>query len=171
MKKVFVCLFLFVCFSSAQAQLVDSLSCGDFSVVKGNKVPDFMAYDQDSVFQSLHDVKVKKCLLVFYSPSCVHCQESMETLETLQEIYRYKQMQVVVLAVDSLVNTYQLKKISKHPLLKVWGLSSYAAFQLMDCYRVSTFPAFYLLDKKKRLISVPIDREVLLEVMNRHMSF
>lgn len=123
----------------------------------GNKVPNITITDQNNKNINLYDINAKEILIVFYSSACPHC------ITQLPKIFEYYKKQTVsnfqVLAISMDTNKEEwLKYITENKFdwVNANDLKGWESKAVSD-YSVYATPTFILVDKDKRVISVPIE--------------
>jgi thiol-disulfide isomerase/thioredoxin len=112
--------------------------------------------------ESLHDQKAKYTLLVFYSPSCGHCQHELPSLDSLYRA-NLKARGVRVFSVategeDTAVNGF-IKKYNLGEWTNTWDHERIADWKAK--YDVYSTPTIYLLDEKKIIRGKRLDHNNL----------
>ena len=123
----------------------------------GNKVPNITITDQNNKNINLYEINAKEILIVFYSSACPHC------ITQLPKIFEYYKKQTVsnfqVLAISMDTNKEEwLKYITENKFdwVNANDLKGWESKAVSD-YSVYATPTFILVDKDKRVISVPIE--------------
>jgi peroxiredoxin len=121
----------------------------------------------DGKDHSLYEIKAKYTLLVFWTPTCGHCQKEIPALDT---VYREKMKAkgVKVFAVKTEGEEKEWKDFIDSHKLNDWmnvcdtaHLSNYRSM-----YDVYTTPVIYLLDEKKIIRGKRIDHTNIMDVIN-----
>ncbi|MBS1772014.1 MAG: DUF5106 domain-containing protein [Bacteroidetes bacterium] len=126
--------------------------------VIGNLAPEIKLKDVNKVYQSLHGVKSKYTLLLFWSPDCGHCKAEIPKLDSVYKAV-LKPRGVKVYA----VSTYDDEKLWKE-FIKSRGIEEWTHVwdpehegRWRDDYNVYMTPILYLLDDKKIIRGKRID--------------
>lgn len=91
-------------------------------------------------------------MLVYFSPTCDHCQEFTRNL--LQKISSFQSAQILFISYSPLAEIKRFEKdfsLNKYRLIKV-GTGGYA-FVVQRFYNIMNFPFIALFDKKETLIA------------------
>jgi thiol-disulfide isomerase/thioredoxin len=128
--------------------------------VIGNLAPEVK---QPNVFtkkeESLHALKTPYTLLVFYSPTCGHCEHELPLLDSLYEAtLKDKGLKVFTVATEG--EEKQITDfLTKHKLDKKWTNTwdPEGKRDFRDKYDVFSTPTIYLLDEKKIIRGKRID--------------
>lgn len=114
---------------------------------------DFEFIDRDGIRGTLHEVKGKKTLLIFYDPECPHCSEIINQIATNPKIQaEIERKTLTVLAIYTEGNKENWKRTAgSMPRHWIVGcdLSDIVA---NDIYDLPAMPLLYLLDSDKRVI-------------------
>lgn len=109
--------------------------------------------------ESLHELKAKYTLLVFYSPTCGHCEHELPLLDSLYEaVLKGKGVKVYTSATegdDKAIKAF----LQKHKLDQKWT-NTWDPQHLFDHrgkYDVYSTPTIYLLDEKKKIRGKRLD--------------
>jgi peroxiredoxin len=134
--------------------------------VLGNIAPELKMKDVNNVEQSLHGLKAKYTLLIFWSPDCGHCQQEIPKIDSLYKA-KLKKQGLRVFAVSTLDNEKQWKDyVKEHHLedwVHVWDVENKSRFRSL--YNVYMTPILYLLDEKKIIRGKRLDYLNIADVM------
>jgi peroxiredoxin len=134
--------------------------------VLGNIAPELKMKDINNVEQSLHGLKAKYTLLIFWSPDCGHCQQEIPKIDSLYKA-KLKKQGLRVYAVSTLDNEKQWKDYIKEHHLEdwthVWDVENKSRFRSL--YNVYMTPILYLLDEKKIIRGKRLDYLNIADVM------
>lgn len=123
----------------------------------GNTVPNIVITDQNNKNISLYNITAQETLIIFYSTLCPHC---LTQLPKIFEYYKKQdrtKFQVLAICIDKNKEEW-LKYIDKNNFdwLNANDLKGWESKIIAD-YSVYATPTFILVDKDKRVISVPIE--------------
>jgi thiol-disulfide isomerase/thioredoxin len=135
--------------------------------VIGNLAPEIKMPDINGKEQSLHAVKAKYTLLVFWAPDCGHCQAEIPKIDS---VYRavLKDKGVKIYAVKGGGTEEQWKDFIKKHKLEDWinvhdPDNTHQDFR--SKYDVYSTPILYLLDEKKIIRGKRMDNTNILDVI------
>jgi thiol-disulfide isomerase/thioredoxin len=136
--------------------------------VIGNIAPELKMKDVNGKEQSLHGVKAKYTLLVFWSPDCGHCITEIPKIDSLYKA-SLKKKGVKVYAVRTEGDEVKWKNFIKdHPgmeeWINVWDPEHHTDYQSQ--YDVYGTPSIYMLDEKKLIQGKKLDSENIAVLMN-----
>jgi len=121
----------------------------------------------DGKDHSLYEVKAKYTLLVFWQPSCGHCQKEIPALDT---VYRekLKAKGVKIFAVKTEGEEKEWTDFIKEHKLNEWMhvCDTTHTSNYRSMYDVYSTPVLYLLDEKKIIRGKRIDHSNVMEVIN-----
>ncbi|WP_276134656.1 TlpA family protein disulfide reductase [Polluticoccus soli] len=137
--------------------------------VIGNLAPEIKLPDINNpkLIHSLHDVKAKYTLVVFWAPDCGHCQKEMPILDSLYKAV-LKGRGVKIYAVKNSGTDEELRTILKKDGLTEWihvhdpqRTSRYRAD-----YDIYSTPVIYLLDEKKIIRGKRLDHSNIVSLLD-----
>ena len=124
------------------------------NVEMGAKFPNYkFANATNTTAKSIHEVKAKNKILVFWSSTCSHCEKELpEILEKYNDLKKLN-VEVIGLSLDSDKTSY-INRISSLPWindseLKGW-YSSY-----VETYNVHATPTYFVLDADNKIVAKP----------------
>ncbi len=131
--------------------------------VIGNLAPEIKLPNvRNKKTESLNDVKSKYTLLVFYSPSCGHCQHEIPALDSLyRSDLKSKGLKVYSVATegeDTAINNF-IKKYKLDEWTNTWDHEHIGDWR--GKYDVYSTPTIYLLDEKKIIRGKRLDHSNL----------
>jgi peroxiredoxin len=132
-------------------------------VLIGKKAPGIKMIDTTLKTISLHDVKAKYTVLIFWDEDCGHCQKEVPKLKELYD-RKLKPMGIEVYAVATEDKVKEWKKfIIDHQLhwINVYQPNNYERAVTKKTYDVLSTPYIYLLDENKIIKAKHIDTEQL----------
>lgn len=126
--------------------------------VIGNMAPDIKMVDINKKLFSLHEVKSKYTLLIFWSPDCGHCQQEMPRVDSVYKAV-LKKRGVKIFAVRTEGEEKQWQNfIDKHDMkdwINVYDPERHSNYKAQ--YDVYGTPVMYLLDDKKIIRGKKLD--------------
>ena len=114
-------------------------------------VPPFSLLQADSSVLTKDKLKKGPVILMFFSPSCDHCQHQVKDM--LKRIDEFKHIQLVLATYqpfEEMVAFISEYKLDKHPNIKVGRDSKYV---LPPFYHMQNLPYLALYDKKGSLVT------------------
>jgi thiol-disulfide isomerase/thioredoxin len=107
----------------------------------------------------MHDIKAKYTLIVFYSPSCGHCQHEMPLLDsTYEAVLKDKGVKVYTVATEGdekAITDFLVKLKVDKKWTNTWDPDHIGDWR--NKFDVYSTPTIYLLDEKKKIIGKRID--------------
>jgi len=117
--------------------------------------------------ESMHDIKSKYTLVIFYSPNCGHCQHEMPHLDSLYDAYlKGKGVKVYTVATegaDTAINSF-IKKYNIGQWTNTWDPEHTSDYH--NKYDVYSTPTIYLLDDKKIIRGKRVDHTNIASVID-----
>ena len=132
-------------------------------VLIGRKSPPIKMIDSTTKTISLHDVKAKYTVLIFWDVDCGHCQKEVPKLKALYDSkLKAKGVEVYAVATEDKVKEWK-KFIIEHKLnwINVYQPNDYERAVTKKTFDVLTTPYIYLLDQNKIIKAKHIDTEQL----------
>ncbi len=131
----------------------------------GNTAPELKMNTYDGKYVSLHQVKAKYTILVFWDPDCGHCKKDVPKLHDLYE--KYWKKGVEVFAVYTQVDLKKWTKFIEDKGLTDWVnvYDPYNFSNFRSKYNVVSTPLIYILDKDKKIIAKRIDTETVKKIL------
>lgn len=120
----------------------------------GTKATDFYFFDNQGKKNSLYALDNRKKLLVFYDPTCVHCQEVITQMkESVILKNAISSDRIIVLAVDPLGNLEEWKKYQSN-IPNTWmnGFDKSGLILKETLYSIKAYPTLYLLDNNNDVL-------------------
>ncbi len=147
MKKQLLLLLLIGCFQALFAQAGNEPPYKRFPTV-----PPFNLLQPDSVTVSKETLaKGKPVLIMYFSPTCDHCQHQVEDM--IKQSDAFKDIQIIMATyspMNELVDFMNTYALNRFPLLKAGRDTKY---MLQPFYKISGLPYQALYDKKGNLIT------------------
>jgi thioredoxin-related protein len=146
MKKRFLLSVLVLLVLFAEAQVDTSVPYKRFPTV-----PPFSLLQADSSMLTKDKLKKAPVLIMFFSPTCEHCQHQVKDM--MKRIDEFKNIQWILATYqqfDEMVGFIKEYKLNKHSNIKVGRDSKYI---LPPFYQMQNLPYLALYDKKGDLIT------------------
>jgi thioredoxin-related protein len=124
----------------------------------GTKTPDFELVSKDTITYKLSEIYPKNdfTFVVFYSPSCVHCQEKMpvvsDSFKNLKNRYPAKKIQLIAVINDADESNWSPFIIEKklEDWLNLKSLDSKRKYQ--EDFNAYSNPSYFLINKSGDVI-------------------
>lgn len=136
----------------------------------GKTAPDFTVQTAEHKDITLHGIASPYTVLVFWSPNCTHCQQSIPVLEDFNSAWKDKGVQI--LAVCTKLNEDEkncweyLDKNNLHNWINASDqMGGNSAIHRQ--YYITTTPKIFVLDSNKKILAKDLGVEHLDEVMKR----
>ena len=138
-------------------------------ILIGNPAPELMMLDTAMRPVSLHSVKARYTLLLFWDPECGHCKTEIPlVIDFMKKDKNRFNLEVFAVCTDT--NMRKMKdyiKEKKMPFINVNGPRAYTPF-FKDLYDVFSTPVLYLLDENKKIIAKRLTVDVLESFLERY---
>ena len=122
-------------------------------VMPGNEILDIQLNDPSGVARKLSETAAssKLTLLVFYSPTCNHCQEDIPKLKPVWDQFKAKGLKIYIVGFDSTNDEWDwfIKNKAYSEWTHVFDQSQRVSYQ----YVVNYTPTYVLIDSKGKIIS------------------
>jgi thiol-disulfide isomerase/thioredoxin len=130
-----------------------SSQADDYRITLGNKIlPDFTVYKENKESVSLHGINSKFTILIFWSPTCNHCQKAMPHVVSFMD--KYKNEDVKVLAIcdkgGDKVGTCWPFVLDKKMGTLINGADENRDYN--SKLRMRKVPKIFILDKNKKIL-------------------
>lgn len=133
-----------------RAQLRNLESC-----IKGAPCPEIRLNDPEGNLRKLSEtiVSSKLTLLIFYSPTCGHCRESLPKLLPIWDKYRSKGMKIYTVGYDGTIDQWKdfIKSVSITEWTNVFEYEN--GSHPTSKFVVSTTPTFILINQQGKIIT------------------
>ena len=132
----------------------------------GYVVPDISLADILDKKVMLGEIKTEKTLILFYASWCPHCKTMLPEIYDLYINQKVKNTEVLAVSIDSSKTDWQ-SFVTANDLnwINVCDTNSWNGKAATDYYIYAT-PTMFLVDKNKKLISVPLNIEALKQYFN-----
>jgi hypothetical protein len=126
--------------------------------------------DTGFVMHTLHSVKAKYTVLVFWDPTCSHCKiEIPKLLQYYDSVKTKLSLEVFSVGIESDMDVWK-KYIKEHKLDWINVSDLYNQTNFRNYYDIYSTPVVYLLDERKRIIAKRLDTEKLQGFINDLVS-
>ncbi|MBP6335542.1 MAG: DUF5106 domain-containing protein [Bacteroidia bacterium] len=128
--------------------------------ILGEKAYNMVMPDTGLVKHSLHDIKAKYTIVVFWDPTCSHCKTEMPKLSHYYDSVRAEGLSLEVFAVGIESDIDLWKNYIKDNKLKWINVSDlYNNTNFRNFYDIYSTPVVYLLDADKKILAKRLDAE------------
>ena len=133
----------------------------------GTVAPDFKVVTNENNIRTLHSVKSKYTILVFWEPNCGHCKKTIPKLHEIYEKLWQNGVEVFAVMTQSNLKDEWLKFINDNALTDwINGYDPYNWFNFRHVYDVYSTPVVFILNDKKEIIAKRIDVEQISEFID-----
>jgi thiol-disulfide isomerase/thioredoxin len=143
----------------------------------GSKAKELFMNSMDGNPLYLHATSANYTVIVFWDPTCGHCQTEIPRINRLHK-NEWKNLDLSIYAVNmntdvdiewkKFIETYQLSSWNHvSPAKEVSGNYSQIDVDYQTLYNIEQTPVFYLLDKNKTIIAKNIDPQDYLKLINQ----
>jgi thioredoxin-related protein len=137
----------------------------------GKTAPDLNLETFDGEYASLHGIRAKYTLLLFYEPHCSYCRIYVPAI--YKEIYHeYREKGLEVFAVYSAMKKEEWQDfLIEHELfdwVNVWDEHHDSRFRIL--YDVRSTPGLFLLDENKTILGKKLTVQQIKEFMEAHLD-
>ena len=142
------------------------------TTLKLNKNTEMGAVFPDYVFQntlnsnekSLHQVKAKHKVIVFWSSTCSHCETELPVLYAEYNNLKKMNIEVIAFSLDADKAVY-LQKASVFPWVNTSELKGWNS-EFVQTYNVHATPTFFILDENNKIVDKPDHVQDVLKYFN-----
>ena len=125
----------------------------------GNVVPNIILPDSIGSFVELNKIISKKTLIVFYASWCPHCQTLLPQIYELYENQKESQFEVMAVSIDtSRADWLNFVKRNNPDWINISDLNGWDG-QTAMAYFIYATPTMYLVDKDKKIITIPKNKD------------
>ena len=116
---------------------------------------------------SLHGIKAKYTILVFWDPTCSHCKTEIPKLCQYYDSVKTKgiSLEVFSVGIESDIELWK-KFIRDNKLGWINVTDLYNQTNFRNYYDIYSTPVIYLLDEQKRIIAKRLDTEKIRDFIN-----
>ena len=138
-------------------------------ILIGQTAPELIMLDTLMQAVSLHQVKAKYTILLFWDPSCGHCKKEIPVLKNFID-QKAKQYDIKVFAVCSDTNMVEMKKYIRQYAMDWINVNGPRAYtpNYHDLYDIYSTPVMYLLDEKKTILAKRLTAEQIESFIEHH---
>jgi peroxiredoxin len=140
------------------------------SLKPGNKAPDFTINNDKGGTFHLYHIPSKVILLLFWSSTCPHCEETMPQIQEIYKKYQPLGLEIVAVSVDTDKKAW-LEAIQKNKLdwVNASDLKGMVS-PVIESYNAFSTPTFYLLDADKTILSHPNSPKEMQEALDKEFG-
>ncbi len=114
-------------------------------------IPPIELMQPDSTPLTKEKLKQQPTILMYFSPSCDHCQHQWEDMvKHMDELKKYQIIMATYQPFEEMVEFYNSQKIATYPNIK---MGRDTKFIIPPFYRIQTLPYQALYDKKGKLVT------------------
>lgn len=138
-------------------------------ILLGKTAPELIMLDTLMQPVSLHAVKARYTIVLFWDPSCGHCKKEIPKLVDFMQ-RRGKEFDIQVFAVCSDTNMREMKKYIRQLNMNWINVNGPRAYtpNYHDLYDIYSTPVMYLLDEKKKIIAKRLMTDQIETFIERH---
>ncbi|HLG33259.1 MAG TPA: redoxin domain-containing protein [Bacteroidia bacterium] len=137
--------------------------------ILGKTAHDLVMKDTSGKVVSLHGVKAKYTILVFWSPTCSHCKEEIPKLFQTYDSLKAEGVEAFAIGIESDPVLWR-QFIREHNLNWINVTDLYEQTRFRDYYDISTTPVIYLLDEKKKIVAKRLDVPNLSMILRKFLK-
>jgi thiol-disulfide isomerase/thioredoxin len=160
-------------FSAADYNSYSNKYATNIKVPIGTKCPDFELVSKDTIAYKLSEIYPKNdfTFIVFYSPSCIHCQEKMPVVsasfKTLKNKYPTKNIQLIGVINDADESNWSPFIIEKklEDWLNLKSIDSKRKYQ--EDFNAYSNPSYFLINKSGDVILKTFNIKAIEELVNK----
>ena len=160
-------------FSAADYNSYSNKYATNIKVPLGSKAPDFELVSKDTIAYKLSEIFPKNdfTFIVFYSPSCIHCQEKMPVVsasfQNLKNRYPGKNIQLIAVINDADESNWEQFIIEKklEDWLNLKSLDSKRKYQ--EDFNAYSNPSYFLINKSGDVILKTFNNKSIEELINK----
>lgn len=124
------------------------------NVMLGKVMPDYKFTNPlNTTAKSIHDVKAKKKLILFWSSTCSHCEAELPKIIENYKALQANGVQVIGLSLDSDPISYN-NRVKSLPRINDSELKGWSS-SVSELYNVHATPTYFLLDAGNKIIAKP----------------
>ncbi|MEI7499374.1 MAG: redoxin domain-containing protein [Bacteroidota bacterium] len=136
----------------------------------GRTAPDMIMQDTSFNLVSLHNIKAKYLMILFWDPDCSHCEQDMPKIKATYDTYK-KKYGLEIFAVCSDTSMVKMKKkIKKNNMtwINVNGPRTLTG-DFHDSYDIISTPVIYILNERKEIIAKQLPPDKIGELIENHV--
>jgi thioredoxin-related protein len=137
----------------------------------GKTAPNMIMQDTSLALISMHNIKSKYLLLLFWDPDCSHCEQDMPTIKSAYDVAKEK-YGLEIFAICSDTSMVKMKaKIKKNHMswINVNGPRTLTG-DFHESYDIISTPVIYLLNEQKEIIAKQIPPGKILEFLENYVN-
>ncbi len=133
----------------------------------GKTAPLFKTKSINGKEVDLSKIHANRTLLVFWASWCPHCTKLLPKLKKYYDPANTKKLQIIAISIDDNKQDV-LNAIHDHGYrwINIAELKGWDG-PIVEQYNVSATPTFYLLDKDKKIIAKPVDKDALIKALKQ----
>jgi peroxiredoxin/prefoldin subunit 5 len=135
----------------------------------GKTAHDLVMKDTSGNTVSLHGIKAKYTVLVFWSPTCSHCKKEIPELYHTFDSLKSEGVEAFAVGIESDPAIWK-EFIREHKLNWVNVNDLYEQSRFRDYYDIQTTPVIYLLDEKKKIVAKRLDVANLSMILRKFLK-
>lgn len=133
----------------------------------GKTAPNFTATDINGELINLNQINSEKTILVFWASWCPHCMNVMPVLQEYYNSTTREELEIIAISIDENEKDF-LNAVESHSLiwkniaeLKGWNGT------IVSQYGINATPSIFILDKDKKILAKPTNKEKLKKEMQK----
>lgn len=134
-----------------------------------NIAPNLVMKDTAHKYQSMHAVKSKYTVLVFWDPDCSHCKKEMPIIKKMYDSLHKMGVEVYAVGVEQEYDKWKAFIID-NDLNWINVIDIYNETNFRTIYDINSTPIIYLLDENKRIIAKKMGAEQLEDILLRELG-
>jgi len=141
------------------------------SLLLGKVAPNMVMQDTSLKLISMHTIKAKYLMLLFWDPDCSHCEQDMPKIKSAYDINKEK-YGFEIFAVCSDTSMVKMKtKIRKNNMtwINVNGPRTLTG-DFHDSYDIISTPAIYILNEQKEIIAKQLPPDKIVEFLDNYVN-
>lgn len=139
------------------------------AVLIGNTAPKLtlMSANEQEGFLSLHDIKAKYTLIVFWEPNCHYCNIAVPEIKKISDQYKPSELTIYAVCTQPEKEEWEKYIFEKdlHRWINVTDANNQSDYK--SVYDVAVTPMLYLLDSDKKIMAKKFDYKQLDNILKR----
>lgn len=135
----------------------------------GNVAHNLVMKDTSDKFVSLHSLKAKYTILVFWDPTCSHCKEEIPRLAAVYDSVKANNVAAYSVCIESDPALWK-QFIRDHKLSWINVHDPYEQSNFRKYYDIYSTPVIYLLDENKKIVAKRLNAETLSDLLKRFLK-
>jgi peroxiredoxin len=127
----------------------------------GKTAPDFSVKDMNGEMVKLKDIDSETTILIFWASWCPHCTETLPVLKEYYNKDKTDKLQVIAISIDENEEDFK-NAVTSHSYnwINIAELKGWEGATVLE-YGVHATPTIFVLDKDKKILAKPINKENL----------